>query len=208
MVGHPRHTPLLTLNPQDTTLNSISPNDIVVAVPPEHYMEESSKEIGKFTPRIYFTERSGDRSILGSNFIMGHEVLFDTTRGRVGFAESHCDYERYIVEKGELLQALMDGSLSQGGSLVDGQEPMVDNVPLPVAPMNAAPQEQVSVPNNGQVGLDALATGLVQGNNAPADASSVPQDVESKDESALATSGWSRKTLGVGGLRQEIRIPG
>lgn len=30
---------------------------------------------------------------------MGHEVNFDVGRGRIGFAESHCDYSRYVEER-------------------------------------------------------------------------------------------------------------
>ena len=30
---------------------------------------------------------------------MGHEVNFDIGRGRIGFAESHCNYERYVQER-------------------------------------------------------------------------------------------------------------
>jgi hypothetical protein len=249
MVGHPNHASMLQLNPDDKTLNSISPNDIIVAIPPEHYMEESSKEKGRYTSRIYFSERMGDRSVLGSNFIMGHEVLFDNTAGRLGFAESHCDYERYIVEKGEMLkQALMEKGEGQvqaqqemnvqqvasevAAALVEGQQQqqVAVDIPaeVPAAPVQveqapaadqaqqqvvpAAPDAQQAAAN--QVGLDALATGIVQGNNAPQEnvpegAAPVQPDVALGDEgSSLTASGWSRKTQEVGGLRQEIRIPG
>merc|ERR1711862_127342 len=79
----------------------VSPGDVIVAVPPEHYMEESHREPGRYTPRFYFTEQAGAQSVLGSNFIMGHEVLFDVGGGRVGFSESHCDYDRYVFEREE-----------------------------------------------------------------------------------------------------------
>lgn len=77
----------------------ISDTDIVVAMPPGHYMEESSSTPGMYTSRLYFTERAGSQSILGSNFLMGHDVLFDNGQGRIGFAESHCDYTRYVEER-------------------------------------------------------------------------------------------------------------
>ncbi|KAL7537496.1 hypothetical protein ACHAWF_005786, partial [Thalassiosira exigua] len=70
--------------------------DVVVAIPPAHYLEGSRRDTGKYTARVYFTERYGQQSILGSNFLMGHEVNFDVGKGRIGFAESHCDYERYL----------------------------------------------------------------------------------------------------------------
>jgi len=82
-------------------VNVDSPENVIVAVPPEHYMEESRREPGKYIPRFYFTERYGAQSVLGSNFIMGHEVLFDVGGGRIGFSESHCDYDRYMLEREE-----------------------------------------------------------------------------------------------------------
>jgi hypothetical protein len=87
--------------PDNITLDMdpVSDVDVVVAIPPGHYMEESSRSPGTYTSRVYFTERHGAQSILGSNFLMGHEVLFDNGRGRIGFAESHCDYSRYIAER-------------------------------------------------------------------------------------------------------------
>ena len=82
----------------------ISDTDIVVAMPPGHYMEESSITPGMYTSRLYFTERPGSHSILGSNFLMGHDVLFDNEQGRIGFAESHCDYTRYVEERNTIIQ--------------------------------------------------------------------------------------------------------
>ncbi|KAL7480759.1 hypothetical protein ACHAW6_006416 [Cyclotella cf. meneghiniana] len=185
MVGHPNHAPMLQSNPEDTTPNSVSPNDIIVAIPPEHYMEESSKEAGKFTPRIYFTERFGDRSIFGSNFLMGHEVLFDNTAGRIGFAESHCDYERYMAEKGALLQALIDA------------ETLVDT-----ASVNAnAGQAFVT---SSQPSHTAEATNVTPEESDMA----VPQVADLSSDNPLLSSGWSRKAQELSVLRQEIRIPG
>jgi hypothetical protein len=80
---------------------------VVVAIPPGHYMEESHSSPGTWIARIYFTERFGQQPIFGSSFIMGHEILFDNTSGRVGFSESHCDYSRYMEER-ELMLAHQD----------------------------------------------------------------------------------------------------
>ncbi|KAL7534899.1 hypothetical protein ACHAXR_007993 [Thalassiosira sp. AJA248-18] len=86
---------------------SISKSDVVVAIPPTHYLEESHSEPGNYKSRVYFTERYGAQSILGSNFMMGHEVNFDVGRGAVGFAESHCDYSRYVKERDAKQQELL-----------------------------------------------------------------------------------------------------
>jgi len=91
-------------NPTDADVDPVSDVDVVVAIPPEHYMEESSRSPGTYTSRVYFTERVGAQSILGSNFLMGHEVMFDNGRGRIGFAESRCDYSRYINERDATIQ--------------------------------------------------------------------------------------------------------
>ena len=83
----------------DKTPLTISKDDVVVAIPPEHYMEESHSSPGTFISRVYFTEKFGQQSIFGSSFMMGQEILFDNSSGRVGFAESHCDYSRYMEER-------------------------------------------------------------------------------------------------------------
>ena len=86
-------------NPTDGDVDPVSDDDVVVAMPPGHYMEESSRSPGTYTSRVYFTERVGAQSILGSNFLMGHEVMFDNGLGRIGFAESRCGYSRYVHER-------------------------------------------------------------------------------------------------------------
>lgn len=63
--------------------------DILVAMPPSHYMEyDPDKQ--KYIPRFYLDEYGG--SVLGANFMMGHDVLFDIDNRRLGFTESDCDY--------------------------------------------------------------------------------------------------------------------
>lgn len=85
---------------QDNSSNTlISENDVVVAIPPNHYMEESILHPGRYAARFYFTERTGAQPILGSNFILGHNVHFDNHANRIGFAESHCDYSNYLEKR-------------------------------------------------------------------------------------------------------------
>lgn len=71
------------------------PTDIVVAFPPTHYMEYSKKS-SKYTARLYFEEPIG--GVLGANFMMGHDILFDIKNHRLGFAESDCDYAHVAKE--------------------------------------------------------------------------------------------------------------
>ena len=106
-------------------LEAVSDSDVIVAIPPTHYMEESHQEPGKYTARIYFTERFGAQSILGSNILMGHEVNFDVGKGRIGIAESHCNYETYIQERDSQLQqeqqvAPSEVVLEEAGATAEG----------------------------------------------------------------------------------------
>mmetsp|Transcript_17304 Transcript_17304/g.28740 ORF Transcript_17304/g.28740 Transcript_17304/m.28740 type:complete len:475 (-) Transcript_17304:93-1517(-) len=73
------------------TVDPAHPHDIMVAVPPTHYMEYSVKT-QKYTPRFYFIESHG--GVLGANFMMGHDIHFDVANFRVGFAESECEYRK------------------------------------------------------------------------------------------------------------------
>jgi hypothetical protein len=57
---------------------------------PSSYSDQDST--GKSTIfRIYLTERSG--SVLGANFMNGHNVIFDAEQLKVGFAKSDCEYK-------------------------------------------------------------------------------------------------------------------
>lgn len=72
------------------TLDPAAPYDILLAIPATNYMEYSTTT-GLYTSRLYFTETQG--GVLGANAMQGHNVVFDWEHGRVGFAESTCDYE-------------------------------------------------------------------------------------------------------------------
>ena len=74
-------------------LDKDRPTDVLVAMPPTHYMEYNPKT-RRYSSRLYFNEKHG--GVLGANFMMGHDVYFDAHHGRVGFAESTCDYDRTV----------------------------------------------------------------------------------------------------------------
>eukprot|EP00584_Thalassiosira_punctigera_P020979 CAMPEP_0172574658 /NCGR_PEP_ID=MMETSP1067-20121228/136814_1 /TAXON_ID=265564 ORGANISM="Thalassiosira punctigera, Strain Tpunct2005C2" /NCGR_SAMPLE_ID=MMETSP1067 /ASSEMBLY_ACC=CAM_ASM_000444 /LENGTH=440 /DNA_ID=CAMNT_0013367291 /DNA_START=173 /DNA_END=1495 /DNA_ORIENTATION=- len=80
-----------------TTNLSENPRDVVIAIPAAHYMEYDADK-NKYVPRFYTEESSG--SVLGANAMMGHDVYFDIGRGRIGFAESNCDYEALLLSEG------------------------------------------------------------------------------------------------------------
>lgn len=71
-------------------LDEKRPTDVLVAMPPTSYMEYDPKS-RKYASRLYFNEKRG--GVLGANFMMQYDVLFDDHRGRIGFAESTCMYE-------------------------------------------------------------------------------------------------------------------
>jgi len=71
-------------------LDPTSPYDVLLAIPATNYMEYSPTT-SLYTSRLYFTETQG--GVLGANAIQGHNVVFDWEHGRVGFAESSCDFK-------------------------------------------------------------------------------------------------------------------
>jgi len=89
------------------------PYDIMVAIPPSHYMEIGSG--GKYFARFYLTDASG--GILGANAMMGHDVLFDVDNQVVGWAESHCEYHRLVTENG--FNDPLDGTTANSESKYD-----------------------------------------------------------------------------------------
>ncbi|CAB9500285.1 aspartic [Seminavis robusta] len=69
------------------------PYDILLAMPPSHYMEFDN-DLKKYVPRFYTDEGRG--SVLGANVMMGHNIVFDQVNGRLGIAESQCDYANLV----------------------------------------------------------------------------------------------------------------
>ena len=72
-------------------LDPNNPYDIIVAIPPSHYMNGNTN-FG-YVARFYVDEM-GYTATIGANTMMGHDVLFDVEEGALGFAESHCDYTK------------------------------------------------------------------------------------------------------------------
>jgi hypothetical protein len=80
--------------PLASTMDPANPIDVLLAVPPSHYMEyQVAKRM--YVPGIYFEEADG--SVLGANVLMSHEVLFDVENGRIGWVESSCDYSKLVA---------------------------------------------------------------------------------------------------------------
>ena len=71
------------------------PYDVLVAMPPSHYMEFDPDE-DAYIARFYMDEPSG--GVLGANAMMGHDVLFDVGASRLGWAESTCNYTELMMD--------------------------------------------------------------------------------------------------------------
>jgi hypothetical protein len=102
-------------------LDPDNPKDVVIAFPPSHYMEYDPDD-RKWTARFYVTESSG--SVLGANAMMGHDVMFDVDKDRIGWAESDCDYTKLVTENGYDFNG---ESGSGGGSKPEGDDDEEDD---------------------------------------------------------------------------------
>jgi hypothetical protein len=69
------------------------PFDVLVAVPPSHYLEYSAKK-DRFVSRFHFDPNYD--SAFGSSTLIGHNVYVDIDNNRIGWAESSCDYAALV----------------------------------------------------------------------------------------------------------------
>lgn len=66
-----------------------------IAFPSSSYMSLSVLT-GRYVPSLWMHDKFGT-SILGSNFMRSHNVLFDMENYQIGMAESNCDYQALIT---------------------------------------------------------------------------------------------------------------
>lgn len=66
-----------------------------IAFPPSSYMS-LSVPTGRYIPSLWMHNKYGT-SILGSNFMRSHNVLFDMENYQIGMAESNCDYQALLT---------------------------------------------------------------------------------------------------------------
>jgi hypothetical protein len=74
---------------------SSTSNNTLIAFPPSSYMSLDFST-GRYKPTLWFHDKYGT-SILGSNFMRSHNVLFDIENRRIGMAESDCDYNELVT---------------------------------------------------------------------------------------------------------------
>lgn len=70
-------------------LDDSSPNDVIIEIPPSHYLGINKKK--KFVERLHIDDTDGF-GILGANVMSGYDILFDMEHNRIGFAKSDCDH--------------------------------------------------------------------------------------------------------------------
>jgi len=109
-------------------LDADHPYDVIVAIPPSHYMELDSS--GQYTPRFYDNEHGG--TVLGANAMMGHDVLFNIDKQVVGWAQSNCDYYTLVTSNGysDALTETADGSSQPAASEKMETEEPKDSEPM------------------------------------------------------------------------------
>ena len=110
------------------TLDPAAPYDILVSIPPSHYMEYDPNA-DKYTPRLYMDEHSG--TVLGANTMQGHDVLFDMDNGYIGFAQSDCNIASAIKEKPIAPITITSSKAEIVGNVSDVVEdvPAMDDIP-------------------------------------------------------------------------------
>mmetsp|Transcript_11042 Transcript_11042/g.17002 ORF Transcript_11042/g.17002 Transcript_11042/m.17002 type:complete len:634 (+) Transcript_11042:2732-4633(+) len=100
------------------------PYDIVIAIPPSHYME--AEKHGGYTARFYVDEY-GRTATVGANSMMGHDILFDVEEGAMGFAESHCDYTKLEKEVADEEKGAAEGKTNSPESDIQVKAKNKDN---------------------------------------------------------------------------------
>jgi hypothetical protein len=117
-----------------------NPRDVVLAIPAAHYLEYHP-DIGKYVPRFY-TDEEGGGSVIGANALIGHDVFFDNSRLRIGFAESNCDYKSLLLS--------------------DGPSPNSESSKIE-APINEEPASEITRPELNGGAIDANETNVKVG---------------------------------------------
>lgn len=84
----------LHLLPLAGDLDPKHPLDVVLVVPPSHYMEYEPNT-QRYISGLYLDEPEG--SVLGANAMMLHDIFFDVEHNRIGWAESNCDMTQLIA---------------------------------------------------------------------------------------------------------------
>ena len=89
---------------------------------------------GKYAFRIYLTEGAG--AVLGANFMIGYNVIFDADGQRVGFAKSDCKFEDFSAVQSASPSAKPTG-LERNGSTSSSESVDCASALIPVSECSA-----------------------------------------------------------------------
>jgi hypothetical protein len=81
------------------SLDLDSPNDVILEIPPSHYMAYRSKDQSYING--FNMDDDDIAGVLGANSFSGYDVQFDVDSKRIGFAKSNCDFDRLNVHVGK-----------------------------------------------------------------------------------------------------------
>lgn len=99
----------------NSAIPTYGPGTVVdVVMPWTSYLDNVGDNL--YSARIGFTEARGS-VVLGSNFMTGYNVIFDSENKRIGFAQSACNYEDFDPleqDKDDNKPALIDGGGKSG----------------------------------------------------------------------------------------------
>ena len=74
------------------------PLDVIVTMPASHYLELEPGGEESYVRTISTSTNSETGSVLGGNFMRGHDILFNIDDQRLGWAQSNCDYTDLLEE--------------------------------------------------------------------------------------------------------------
>jgi len=173
--GDPNNVPGLTGD-----FDSDHPLDVLIAVPASHYMEVLKD--GRYMNRIYDTEEEG--SVLGANVMMGHDVLFDASHKRIGWAESSCDYNGLVTSHG-YESALGDVSVETEEEVEEEEEEEEEQEDLKETFDEENTEEEITIEEENIEGVEDENSFLAEDDSL--------EDDEYEEENGLFTTKISKK---------------
>lgn len=94
-----------------TGLDNSRASSILVAVPPISYLDYDDASNAFFCMMAF----DDHKTTLGANFMRGKDVLFDVDHGRMGFAESRCEYSEAVETQDDFWSVEEDASKTVTG---------------------------------------------------------------------------------------------
>ncbi len=133
-VGDPGNANISSTAGLAASLDPAHPFDVVVAYPPSHYLNARGLfSDGSVAFYGFNIDLNADQTILGDDFMMGHDIVFDLDNDRIGWAESDCRYSKLSP----VTAAPTDAPVAPTGAPVTPTSAPVPPSAAPVAPSPA-----------------------------------------------------------------------